>query len=153
MSATPPLARSIGVTERALRSLLDQRLLEAGLSFAQWAVLNFLHAGGPLSPAQLIGQQQAAFVADEAQAREAVDDLLARGLIGPGIEADGTGAPAEGPLTVTEAGRAVFEPLRAGSVTVTQELWGDLPAADLEATHRTLTEIGRRANLRLAGHS
>jgi DNA-binding MarR family transcriptional regulator len=145
MATTPPLARSIGVTERALRSLLDQRLLAAKLSFAQWAVLNFLHAAGPLTAELRIDPQRTGFVAEAGPAQQAVDDLRARGLIGPSAHPDQPG----GALAITALGRELFEPLRIGSAAVTQELWGDLPAADLDATHRTLTEIGRRANLRL----
>jgi hypothetical protein len=141
-AAIPPLARSIGVTERALRSLLEIRLRETRLSFAQWAVLNFLQAATTLTVDQLVQQQiDAVAVSTPEEARTAIDDLRNRGLT--------THTP-ESSVALSEAGRAFFQPLLEQSQAITQELWGDLPMSDLEATHRTLTEIGRRTNVRLA---
>ena len=145
-AAPPPLARSIGVTERALRSLLEIRLREARLSFAQWAALNFLQVGGTLTVDELVQQQiDTVAVAGPDEARAALDDLHERGLTTHPQPTDPRSS-----VTLSDAGRAFFQPLLEESRAVTQELWGDLPPADLEATHRTLTEIGRRAHVRRA---
>lgn len=45
---------------------------------------------------------------------------------------------------------ARYRPARRELSRITDELYGDLPEADLEATHRTLEEVTRRANAKLA---
>jgi hypothetical protein len=47
---------------------------------------------------------------------------------------------------VTEAGAQLFAIIRAAVNEITERLWGDLPASDLETTGRTLTTILARAN-------
>jgi hypothetical protein len=44
----------------------------------------------------------------------------------------------------------VFRPIRNDVSRLTVELYGDLPPEDLEATRRTLAEVTRRANVKLA---
>ncbi|MDD5565030.1 MAG: hypothetical protein PHQ91_15055 [Thermoanaerobaculaceae bacterium] len=150
MKITPALTRDIGQAERALRALLEVQLVEAGLSFPGWTVLVFLDGAGSLTRAELIGRQLAGHVApDAAMARSALDDLLSAGLLAPagdgGAEVDGGDAR----LAATAAGEAVFRRVRQAVAGITGELYGDLPAADLEATQRTLAVIARRAEARL----
>ncbi|HEV7760662.1 MAG TPA: hypothetical protein VGO78_16775, partial [Acidimicrobiales bacterium] len=73
--------------------------------------------------------------------------------VGP-AEAEGEGeaeSDGDGRLGLTAAGEAVFRPLSDAVGRITVDLYGDLPPADLEATRRTLEEVTRRANARLAG--
>lgn len=55
---TPPLTRSIGSAERALRALLERELSREHLSFAQWTALVFSSAS-PLSIAEIAQRQLA----------------------------------------------------------------------------------------------
>ena len=86
-------------------------------------------------------------------ARATVDGLRSSGLVAPVDEARDVGKPvgdAQDPrLTLTAAGQARFRPVRQAVLRIADELYGDLPPADLEATRRTLAEVTRRANARL----
>jgi DNA-binding MarR family transcriptional regulator len=148
-SPTPPVltGRHIGAAARATSALLDQLLDEAGLSFVEGTALFALDASGPLAPDDLVRQQAAGLKEPEATVRATVDGLLASGLIGLGP----AGGDSDGRLVLTAAGEALFRPISDAVGRITVDLYGDLPAADLEATRRTLEEVTRRANARLAG--
>lgn len=137
----PPLTRDIGETERTLRRLLEAELTPAGLTFPQWTALAMINGAGDMPAERLIAAQLAGEVTDRAGAEQALVQLTARGLL--------AASPA-GDLTLTDAGISLFTPLAASVGALTAALYGDLPAADLEATHRTLNEVARRAQLRLA---
>jgi hypothetical protein len=150
----PNLTRDIGQTERAMGALLEPLLEEAGVSFAEWTVLVFLGGAGPLTTGELVRRQVNGRAAPRAGALTAVDGLLSRGLLVPVGEDHGAGGPGgdgEDPrLALTADGEAAYLPVRRAVGRITDELYGDLPPADLEATHRTLAEVARRANARLA---
>ncbi|HKH54524.1 MAG TPA: hypothetical protein VKA58_03635 [Propionibacteriaceae bacterium] len=154
MTTTPALTRDIGQAEHTMRALLERLLDEAGLSFPEWTVLIFLDGAGSLSLSELVQRQVDGRVVPEAAARATVDGLLSRGLLAPADEAHGAGGPGgdgEDPrLAPTAAGEAVYRPARRTVARITDELYGDLPPADLEATHRTLAEVTSRAFARLA---
>lgn len=153
MTTTPNLTRDIGQAERVMRALLERLLDEAGLSFAQWTVLVFLDGAGPLATGELVRRQVDGRVAPEAGARAAVDGLLSRGLLAPADDTRGVGRQGSGDedlkLVPTAAGEAVYLPVRGAVDRIADELYGDLPQAALEATHRTLAEVYRRANAHL----
>ncbi len=157
MLTIPNLTRDIGQAERTMRALLERLLDEAGLSFAEWTVLVFLDGAGPLNVGELVRRQVNGRVAPEAEARAAVAGLLSRGLLVPVDGIGGAGAPGgdgEDPrLASTAAAQAAYLPVRRTVDRITGELYGDLPPADLEATHRTLAEITRRANTLLTAAS
>jgi hypothetical protein len=137
----PPLTRSVGTAERAMRALLEREPARENLSFAQWTALVFTNAA-PLSVAQIAQRQLAGHVvASESEARQAVDDLLGLGILANG---------GDGALQHTEKGRRVFASLSQSIEELTRSLYGDLPPTDIEATHRTLVEVANRANKLLA---
>ena len=71
------------------------------------------------------------------ETRQAIEKLAGAGL----ITAD------EGDtLMHTDEGAVLFKELSGKIKDMTQALYGDLPGTDLEATHRTLQEIAKRAN-------
>jgi len=139
--AIPPLTRSIGAAERSMRALLDRELSRYGLSFPHWTALVFAAEEG--LPQHLIAQRQLAgrVVATEVETGEAVDELVRQGLLF---------ANPAGSLQQTEKGRATFTDISKAVESITASLYGDLPQADLEATHRTLMEVGNRAARLLA---
>jgi len=139
--STPPLTRSVGSAERAMRALLEHMLASKHLSFAQWTALVFT-SFAPLSTAEIVQRQLAGHVVgNEPEARQAVEDLIGLSLL--------TGDP-DKLLRHTEEGRDLFASLSKSVEQITGILFGDLPQADLEATHRTLLEIATRANKILA---
>ena len=155
MTTAPALTgRDIGEAENAIRALLDRQLEEAGLTFPEWTVLFTLDGAGPLPRGELVRRQVHGLKVSEAAARATVDGLRSSGLIAPVDQAgDAGGSLGEGEdpwLTPTADGQARYRPVRQAVVRIADELYGDLPPADLEATRRTLAEVTRRANARLA---
>lgn len=133
----PPLTQSVGLAERAMRALLEQKLHEVELSFPAWTALVFT-CTSPLSFEQIAQRQISGhIVSGAADVRLAIDKLIERGVIV---------ANESGLLIHTEKGSAIFKELSGKVKEITQTLYGDLPGADLEATHRTLLEIAKRAN-------
>jgi DNA-binding MarR family transcriptional regulator len=148
MTTTPALTgRDIGQTATAIQALLDRLLVQAGISFPEWTVLFTLDSAGPLSRGELVQRQVHGLKVPEAEAQATVDGMRSSGLLAPAGDGDD---PA---LAPTEAAEAVFRPVRQAVSRLTVELYGDLPPADLEATRRTLAEVARRANARLAAVS
>lgn len=138
---TPALTRSIGAAERALRALLERELVNEQLTFAQWTALVFTRSA-PLSKQQVVYQQFAGrIVASEPEAGETIADLVAIGAL---TDTDA------GLLQHSAEGRDLFTRVGGAVERITGNLYGDLPPADLEATHRTLLEIVARAEKLLA---
>ena len=137
----PPLTRSVGSAERSMRALLERKLQNVNLSFAEWTALAFTSAA-PLKSDEIVQRQIAGHViADAAGGHDSIDNLVRAGLI----------AKSQGDvLAHTEDGKAVFLRLSGEVEGITRNLYGDLPIDDLEVTHRTLTEISKRAGSLLA---
>jgi DNA-binding MarR family transcriptional regulator len=134
--------REIGQAQRAIGALLDRLLDAAGLPFDEWTILFTLDVGGPLSADAIVERQADGLKVSPAEARATLDRMVASGLL---ASVDGGDA-----LAASDAGEAVFRPVRVAVAQLTTELYGDLPPADVEATRRTLAEVTRRANARLA---
>jgi DNA-binding MarR family transcriptional regulator len=151
MTTTPVLTgRHIGEAENAIRALLDRQLEEASLSFPEWTVLLTLGGADPLPRSELVRRQSDVLRVSEAAARATVDGLRSSGLVDEARVAGEPVGDAQDPrLTLTAAGQARFRPVRQAVFRIADELYGDLPPADLEATRRTLAEVTRRANARL----
>jgi DNA-binding MarR family transcriptional regulator len=132
------LAREIGTAERTLRALLDAQLAGPGLTFPEWTILVTLAMGGPLAADEVVSRQLAGrTVGDATEARAAIDRLRATGLV------------SGDPLALTAAGEAVFRPIQQAVAAISDDIYGDLPPADLDATRRTLIEVTRRAGAQL----
>src|SRR5690625_5239844 len=94
----PPLSRTLGPAERALRALLDRELARERLSFPEWTALVFTRSS-PLTSDEIARRQLSGFVvADASEAREAVAALVRAGLLA---------RDAEGRLSQTEQGRRI----------------------------------------------
>ena len=137
----PPLTRSIGSAERSMRALLEQKILIANLSFTEWTVLAFTSAS-PLKLEEVVQRLTIGHVVTNASdAQKSINNLLSSNLI--------TMSP-DNVLTHSEKGKTMFSHLNGEVEGITRTLYGDLPIADLETTHRTLSEIAMRANNLLA---
>lgn len=128
----------LGETEKALNAILYRELTAVGLTEHQWIALRLtVTAGGEIPRAQLVGRLGGVLKVDPAEAEARVDDLVAGGLLEPS---------AERRVAVTEAGAQLHARIRAAVSEITERLWGDLPAGDLETTGRILMTILGRAN-------
>jgi DNA-binding MarR family transcriptional regulator len=148
MTTKPPLTRDIGQTERTLQALIHRQLARAGVTFPEWVVLTFLTASGPLTAGNLAQRLTDDEIAPSAVAVAVVGAMVEKGLIGPATSSPGE--PEAPRLTVTDAGTAVYVPLRAAIGQLTGDLFADIDATDLDATRRTLNEVTRRAKRLLA---
>jgi hypothetical protein len=124
-----------------MRALLEQKLLRANLSFTEWTVLAFTSAS-PLNIEEVVQRLiNGHVVTDASDAQKSIKNLVSASLItmNPGNV-----------LTHSEKGITMFTHLNGEVEGITRTLFGDLPIADLETTHRTLLEIAKRANNLLA---
>jgi len=124
-----------------MRALLERELAGRHLSFAHWTAL-VLTSSAPLSAAELARRQVAGhIVAGEAEGERSARDLIGLNLLCEGPERS---------LQHTAEGRRLFSSLSKAVEQITDALFGDLPRADLEITHRTLLDVATRATKMLS---
>lgn len=128
-----PYSRDPLVLPSARCALLDQKLRDVDLSFAQWTVLAFTGAGSATSDDIVERQLADRVVSDAASGRESIDALVRAGLVTVGSGGD---------LVQSTEGKAVVARLDGEVDAITQRLYGDVSIDDLEATHRTLPGHG-----------
>jgi DNA-binding MarR family transcriptional regulator len=145
MSTNPPFQQVLGQTEKALNAILDRQLAGTGLTEHHWITLTLtVSGGGTLEHDQLIGRVADALKGSEAQAQTLVTELSNAGLL------DAAGGN-RSVVTVTPAGRQLHTRIRAAVTEITERMWGDVPAEDLDTASRVLNTIRARANAELAG--
>ena len=144
MSTTPTFSTQlIGQTEKTLNAILGRLLAPTGLTEPQWVTLTVaVMSGGSIERRAFVSRIAAALKIDEAEAQARIAELTAAGLLEVGDAAV--------TVTVTDAGRELQGRIRSTVVEITQRMWGDLPAEDLEAAGRVLTTVLERANAELA---
>jgi DNA-binding MarR family transcriptional regulator len=146
MSTTPTFSTQIiGQTEKALNAILDRVLAGTNVTEPQWVTLTItVVSGGTVDRDQLIGRVAGALKISKAQAQARITELVAAQLLdAPDRE--------RSPVKVTDAGQQLYAQIRTAVTTITQRLWGDLPAEDLVTTGSVLSTILERANAELAG--
>ncbi|TRV73260.1 winged helix DNA-binding protein [Streptomyces sp. 130] len=144
MTTTPTLnGQVIGMAHYATRAVAE-RLLTQGITFHQSLALNAVDAkGGTVERVRLVERLTGAAKLDVAVAERTITELTSAGLL---AERDG-----DGPLlALTPAGESLVRTHRAALAEVTAKLYGDLPAEDLAAAGRVLTEVTARADAMLA---
>jgi DNA-binding MarR family transcriptional regulator len=145
-TSTPILTgRDLGAAERATRALLNRLLEDVAMPFPEWTVVFTLGTDGPQPRGRLVARQVDGLKVTEATGAATVDRVVSAGLAAPVDPGDPTSH-----LALTEAGRAIFEQVSAGIADIAADVYGTVPEHDLEVTRRTLAEVTRRANARLA---
>ena len=137
----PPLAQSLGSAERSMRALLDQHLRAASVSFPEWTALVFTSTAAITLQQVARRQVDGHVVASAVETQRVINRMVASGL----LSFDGADV-----LLHTVSGAALFQGLSAKVKDTAQSIFSSLPPSDLEATHRTLLEISRRATALLA---
>jgi len=148
MSTTTPVfsAQLLGRTEKTLNAILGQLLAGSGVTEPQWVALTLaVTSGGEIDRDTYASKVAGALRVSEAHAGAQITELAAARLLEP--------ASGGGPITVTESGRQLYQRVRAATETITQGMWGDLPAADLQAAGRVLRTVLDRADAYLASAS
>jgi len=134
-------AQLLGRTEKALNAILDQQLAGIGITEPQWVALTLTVTGGGTATTDVLAKISEALKVDTAEARARVGELADLGLVRVG--GDGAGV-------ATDEGTARWQRVREALGPITEQMWGDLPEADLAAAGRVLTVVLARANARLA---
>jgi DNA-binding MarR family transcriptional regulator len=134
---TPFGAQLIGQTEKTMNAILD-RVLADRVSEPEWVALVLIAgSGGPAGHEQVTTRVAHALHESRAAAATRIGRLAAKGLV------QTTPEPGSAVL-LTETGQQLLGSVQRQTAEITQRLWGDLPAADLEVAGRVLrTVLGR----------
>ncbi|MFF0486132.1 MarR family transcriptional regulator [Streptomyces sp. NPDC004435] len=134
-------SRMLGLAHHAARGLLEHVLARHGATFLeQIALRTAVTAEAPQTPDGLVARIRAAVKGDPADARAALDALLAKDLLA-----------ADGPhLLPTDTGRSLLATVGAETAPVSARVWDDIPAEDLAAAGRVLALVTARADRELA---
>jgi hypothetical protein len=136
-------AQLLGETEKALNAILRRELTGTGVTEPQWVTLTITAvSGGELDAHQLVLRVAAGLRVDVEEAAARISELTAAGWLHAGEN---------GHSTLTAEGQALWSRVRAFTVAITADLWGDLPRSDLEAAARVLATVLARADLLLGG--
>ena len=142
MSAHPVLTpRAIGQAEKTLNAILARLLEGTGLTEPEWVILTLAATSGePAARDQFTRMVAGALKISDADAQARVDAMIAAQQLQ--ITGDG--------VTVTDAAVQLHRRISTATTGIIEQLWGDLPAADLATTGRVLAIITERANAELA---
>jgi DNA-binding MarR family transcriptional regulator len=141
-ATTRPFEQLLGQTEKTMNAILD-RLLAGSVSEPQWVTL-VLIAGGAGSDGhdQLTARVAEALKVDHGTAANRVGQLAAKGLVQK--------APQPGSaVTLSAAGEQFAGRIRGQTSQITQRLWGDLPATDMQVASQVLSTVLERAQAEL----
>lgn len=145
-AATPPFQQLLGQTEKTLNAILN-RLLAGAVSEPQWVALALIAgSGGSAGRDEFTGQVANALKTDPETAEAHMRQLAAKGLVVTAPEAGST-------VTLTEDGQRFVRRVQQQADDVTQRLWGDLPAADLDVARSVLSTVLERAQSEFASLS
>lgn len=145
-TTTKPFQQLIGQTEKTLNAILEHQLAGT-VSEPEWIALVLLSGhGGSVDSHELSVRLARALRVNDETAVGHVGRLTAKGLI------RGT-AGIDAAVTLTEDGRQFVGGVQQQVGRITQRLWGDLPAADLEAASTVLTTVLARAEAELEAAS
>ncbi|WP_406089673.1 hypothetical protein [Streptomyces sp. NBC_01013] len=145
MSTTPTVnGQVIGQAHYATRAVLERLLAGTGTTFHQSVALNATADNdGPIDRSGLVERMTATLKIGATVAQDTLSGLTSAGLM---EELPGQASR----LVLTAAGAEVQRTNRTGIAEITARLYADLPAEDLAAAGRVLTEVTARANAVLA---
>jgi hypothetical protein len=132
----------LGQTEKALNAILARLLADSGLSEPEWVTLSIaVTADEPVGHQQLTSRVAGVLKTGDGEANAHIAALAERGFL-----------TLEDVITVTEAGRTFRGSVAARTAEVTQRLWGDLPAEELNTAAEVLSTVLSRVEGELARH-
>lgn len=146
MTTAPTLnGQVIGQAHYATRAVLEGVLSTTGTTFHESVALNATaDSGGSIERHPLVERMTSTLKIDTTTVETVLAGLIAQGL----LEVE-SADPAR--LTMTAGGSGLHHTHRAALADITARLYADLPAEDLAAAGRVLTEVTARANAVLAG--
>ncbi|MFD9461225.1 MarR family winged helix-turn-helix transcriptional regulator [Streptomyces sp. NPDC060027] len=144
MTTSPPPVNGqvIGLAHYASRAALERVLARSGTTFEQSVALRAVSDnGGTVERDRLVGRLTGALKIEEPTARRTVDAMTAVKLLEE---------PTAGQVSLTDAGRELFESIRTAGNEIAARLYAGIPAEDLAAAGRVLTLVTERADAELA---
>lgn len=144
MTATAPIlnARVIALAHHAARALAEGALTRHGVTFHQSVTLRTIAAaGGTLAHRDLVAEVTDALKTSEPLIDGVIGELTAAKLLHRQASA----------LSLTAAGRDLYEATASETAAIAARLYADIPAEDLAVAGRVLTLITARANAELPG--
>jgi DNA-binding MarR family transcriptional regulator len=139
---TPFGAQLIGQTEKTMNAILD-RILAGRVSEPQWVALVLIAGGGTAGREQVTARVAHALKENQEAASARIGQLAAKGLVQTAPEPGSA-------VALTQAGRQLLRGVQKQTAEITERLWGDLPAADLEVAGRVLRTVLGRAEAEAA---
>jgi len=139
--ATALTGQYIGTAANASRTLLEALLARNSTAFPEWVALRTLATQGPFTQ-----ETFEKFLVDGlAVAPAAVPSLIAELEVKDLITQD-----ADAHVVPTRQGQALYDKLLGAIAEITEQVYGDLDPADLDATHRVLEHVAQRAKTLIA---
>jgi DNA-binding MarR family transcriptional regulator len=145
-NTTMPFQRLLGQTEKTLNAILDRQL--AGVvNEPQWVALVLIASiSAPGNLEHVTAQVAGALKTDLPTAADHIAQLADKGLVR-------TVPEAHPDVALSEAGRQLLGGVQSRVGEITQRLWGDLPASEMDAARRVLGTVLDRAHAELAAQS
>ncbi|MEU8645141.1 MarR family transcriptional regulator [Streptomyces sp. NPDC048674] len=141
-AALPVNGQVIGLAHYASRAALERVLARSGTSFNRSVALRAVSDnGGTVERAWLVGRLTGALKIEESVARATVEEMTADDLLAE---------PCAGQVSLTDAGRELFDSIRTAGNAIAARLYAGIPAEDLAAAGRVLTLVTERADAELA---
>jgi predicted enzyme related to lactoylglutathione lyase len=140
MSTSTLSPRILGQAENAHRALLERLLIGTPVTYERWGALTLVAASDQVTERDMIERLGSALKIDPDAVRAILTDLTTLGL----LTTDSMH------VRLSDAGRTVYNRLRQTLDATVAELYGDMPADDLEVAGRVLTQITARVNAKLA---
>ncbi|MET7739278.1 MarR family transcriptional regulator [Streptomyces sp. NPDC005385] len=138
----PVNGQVIGLAHHASRAALEGILARSGTTFNQSVALRAVSDnGGTVERGRLVGRLTGALKIEEPVARATVEEMTARELLAE---------PSAGQVSLTDAGRELFDSIRTAGNAIAARLYAGIPAEDLAAAGRVLTLVTERADAELA---
>jgi DNA-binding MarR family transcriptional regulator len=145
-TTTRSFQQLIGQTEKSLNSILD-RLLAGAVSEPEWIALVLLSgSGGSADRDRFVSRLAQALKEEHEAAACHVRRLGKKGLMEDAPEGGGV-------VRLADAGQRYVSRVQKQVAAITQRLWGDLPAADLDTASRVLSTVLERAETELRTRS
>ena len=143
-TSSPPVnGQVIGLAHYASRAALERVLARSGTTFEQSVALRAVSDnGGTVERDRLVGRLTGALKIEESAARRTVDAMTALKLLEE---------PTAGQVSLTDAGRELFESIRTAGNEIAARLYAGISAEDLATAGRVLTLVTERADAELAG--
>ncbi|MFG2433860.1 MarR family transcriptional regulator [Streptomyces sp. NPDC048508] len=141
--ATLPVnGQVIGLAHYASRAALERVLARSGTGFNRSVALRAVSDnGGTVERAWLVDRLTGALKIEESVARATVEEMAADELLAE---------PATGDVSLTDAGRELFDSIRTAGDAIAARLYAGIPAEDLATAGRVLTLVTERADAELA---